>query len=95
MLRRHFWIIGIFTGLLLISSCSGTTPNSEDSMTNRNWGRSYGTAIYNQMLNPDAVKNLDPVEGLDGIAADNNVKKYEESFKQSEPQEVVNILKLQ
>jgi uncharacterized protein (DUF4213/DUF364 family) len=95
MLRRHFWIIGIFTGLLFISSCSGTTPNSEDSMTNRNWGRSHGTAIYNQMLNPDAAKNLDPVEDLDGIAADNNVKKYEESFRQSEPQEVVNILKLQ
>jgi hypothetical protein len=47
------------------------------------------------MLNPDAAKNLDPVEGLDGIAADNNVKKYQDSFKEQEPQEVVNILKLQ
>jgi hypothetical protein len=95
MLKRHFWIIGIFTALLLILGCSGTTPNSEDSMTNRNWGRSHGTATYNQMLNPDAAKNLDPVEGLDGIAADNNVKKYQDSFKETKPQEVVNILKLQ
>jgi hypothetical protein len=95
MLKRHFLIIGIFTGLLLISSCSGTTPNSEDSMTNRNWGRSHSTAIYNQMVNPDAGKNLDPVSGLDGTAADNNVKKYQESFKEKESQEIVNILKLQ
>jgi hypothetical protein len=95
MFKRHFLIIGIFTGLLLISSCSGTTPNSEDSMTNRNWGRSHGTAIYNQMLNPDAAKNLDPVSGLDGSAAENNVEKYKDSFKESGPKEVVNILKLQ
>jgi hypothetical protein len=64
-------------------------------MTNRNWGRSHGTAIYNQMLNPDAAKNLDPVSGLDGAAADNNVKKYQESFKEKESKEIVNILKLQ
>lgn len=95
MLKRHFWIIGIFIALLLISSCSGTTPNSEDSMTNRNWGRSQETAIYNQMLNADAAKNLDPVSGLDGTAAELNVKKYQESFKETEPQEIVNILKLQ
>jgi hypothetical protein len=95
MLKRYFLIIGIFIGLLFISSCSGTTPNSEDSMTNRNWGRSHGTAIYNQMLNPDAAKNLDPVSGLDGNAADNNVEKYQESFKETGPQEIVNILKLQ
>jgi hypothetical protein len=95
MLKRHFLIIGIFAGLLFIASCSGTTPYSKDSMTNRNWGISHGTAIYNQMLNPDAAINLDPVSGLDGTAADNNVKKYQDSFKETGPQEVVNILKLQ
>jgi hypothetical protein len=95
MLKRHFLIIGIFTGLLFIASCGGTTPYSQDSTIDRNWGRSHGTAIYNQMLNPDAAKNLDPVSGLDGVAAEHNVKKYQDSFKETRPQEVVNILKLQ
>ena len=80
MLKRHFLIIGIFTGLLFISSCSGTTPYSKDSMTDRNWGRSHGTAIYNQMMNPDADKNLDPVLGIDGSAAEYNVEKYKDMY---------------
>ena len=95
MLKRHFLITGIFSGMLFISSCIGTTPYSEDSLTNRNWGRSKETAVYNQMLNPDAAENLDPVLGLDGSASENNVEKYQNSFKESEPKEIVNILKLQ
>jgi len=95
MLKKDFLIIGIFAGLLFIVSCGGTTPYSQDSMTDRNWGRSHGTAIYNQMLNPDAAKNLDPVSGLDGVAAEHNVEKYQDSFKETGPKEVVNILKLQ
>jgi hypothetical protein len=93
MLRRHFLIIGIFSGMLFITSCAGTTPYSKDSLTNRNWGKSKETAIYNQMLNPDAAANLEPVSGLDGSAAENNVEKYQDSFKEAEPKETVNALK--
>ena len=92
MLKRYFLIIGIFSGMLFIVSCAGRTPYSEDSATNGNWGRSHQTAIYNQMLNPDAAQNLDPVLGLDGSAAQNNVEKYKESFKKTGPQEPVSIL---
>ncbi len=95
MFKRHFLIMGIFCGMLFFFNCAGTTPYSEDSLTNRNWGRSQETAIYNQMLNPDATKNLDPVSELDGSAAEASVEKYKESFKETEPQEIVNILKLQ
>ena len=95
MFKRHFLIIGIFSGMLFIASCAGTTPYSEDSLTNRNWGISKETAIYNQMLNPDAAQNLDPVSGLDGSASTNNVEKYKNSFKEAGPKEIVNILKLQ
>ena len=95
MLKRHFLIIGIFSGMLFITSCAGTTPYSEDSLTNRNWGKSKETAIYNQMLNPVAAENLDPVSGLDGSASANNVEKYKNSFKEAEQKEIVNILKLQ
>ena len=95
MLRKYLLIFGIVTGLIFVSSCTGTTPYHKESLLNRNWGRSYEAAIYNQMVNPDAGKNLEPVLNLDGVAADYNVDKYENSFKETGPKEAVNILKLQ
>ncbi len=95
MLKSYFLVIGIITGLLFVSSCSETTQLQSESLLDRNWGRSYETAIYNQVGNPDADKNLDPVIGLDGTAAEYNVDKHRESFKETEQKEIVNILKLQ
>jgi hypothetical protein len=40
-----------------------------NSLLNDNWGRSYETARFNQILNPEADQNLAPVEGLTGPAA--------------------------
>jgi hypothetical protein len=76
-------------------SCSGTTPTHKETLLERNWGRSYETVNYMQLLNPDAEKNLEPVVGLDGNASDSNVDKYRKSFKEEGQQEIVNILKLQ
>jgi hypothetical protein len=70
-------------------SCSGTP------VLDRNWGRSFETASYLQLVNPDADKNLDPVLNLDGAASQHNVDKYKTSFQKPEPKEIVNILKLQ
>ena len=95
MFNRCLMIIGIITIMLVMLSCSGTTPSHKETLLERNWGRSYETANYVQLLNPDAEKNLDPVVGLDGNASAYNVDKYQESFKETEPQEIVNILKLQ
>jgi hypothetical protein len=86
--------IGV-VGWLLLSGCSGTTPYSKESAVYQNWGKSFETAKYNQLLDPDAYKNLKPVEGLDGTAGHHNVNKYKESFKKDEPKESVTILKLQ
>jgi len=95
MLKKHFVIIGILAALLF-SAC-GTRSNlfQRDFMLEKNWGRSHETAKYNQILNPDAGKNLDPVIGLDGQASDYNMEKYKAGFKETEEAEVVNILKLQ
>jgi hypothetical protein len=95
MFKKYFLIVGIVTGLLFVASCSGTTPSHRGSLLDRNWGRSYEAAIYNQMVNPDADKNLEPVLNLDGAAAGYNVNKYKNSFKKTAPREIVNILKLQ
>jgi hypothetical protein len=75
----------------LLVGCSG----QQETLSDQNWGRSYQTAKYNQILNPDAGKNLNPVEGLSGNAAENSVEKYNDSFKEKSKQETVNILKLQ
>ena len=95
MLTRCLMFIGILATLLVMLSCNGTTSAHRESLLERNWGRSYETANYMQLLNPEAEKNLDPVEGLDGNASDYNVDKYRKSFREEGQQEIVNILKLQ
>jgi acyl-CoA reductase-like NAD-dependent aldehyde dehydrogenase len=67
----------------------------EETELDKNWGRSYETAKYNQIINPEAGKNINQVEGLEGNAADNAVEAYQKSFKQRKDQEVTTILKLQ
>jgi hypothetical protein len=61
----------------------------------RNWGRSLESMRYMQMVDPEAGKNLDPVEGLDGNASENTVNKYQKSFKETKQKESTTILKLQ
>jgi hypothetical protein len=47
------------------------------------------------MVDPEAGKNLEPVVNMDGVASENNVQKYRDSFKEGGEQETVNVLKLQ
>ena len=92
MVKKSLLIIGIIAAVSIISGCIGTTTYRSESMLNRNWGRSYETAIYNQMVNLDADKNLEPVLNLDGIASEHNSLKYKNSFKKTEAKEIVTIL---
>ena len=92
MVKKSLLIIGIIAAVSIISGCNGTTTYRSESMLNRNWGRSYETAIYNQMVNLDADKNLEPVLNLDGIASEHNSHKYKNSFKKTEAKEIVTIL---
>ncbi len=50
---------------------------------NKNWGKSYNTATAGEVMNPKASKNLNPVTGLDGSAAEAAMKKYTNSFSTS------------
>lgn len=81
--------------MAVVLSCSGTTPAADQSLLKRNWGRSFESMRYMQMVDPEAGKNLDPVLGLDGNAADHNIKKYQKSFKATEQTESTTILRLQ
>src|SRR5512139_232096 len=61
--------------IALLTGCSGGTGKTfqPETALDRNWGRSYESAKYNQIANPNAGKSLKPVEGLDGQPAANVV----------------------
>jgi hypothetical protein len=97
MFRKSLLLVAAvaFLAIGLIACSESGELIQRESLLDKNWGRSYEAAKYNQILNPDAGKNLNPVEGLDGVASENAVNKYDESFKEKKGSEVTNILKLQ
>ena len=92
MVGKYLKTLAIFGCVIFFSGCS---QMQNETLSAKNWGRSYETAKFNQIKNPDASNNLKPAVDLDGQAANNNVEKYQDSFKEKGSQETVNILKLQ
>ncbi|HTZ41539.1 MAG TPA: hypothetical protein VMB77_15395 [Syntrophales bacterium] len=66
-----------FTAGLLIS-CAAPTRVEMD------YGTSHKLQIVNQTANPDAEKNLAPVQGMDSEASANTVKRYHKEFEKPE-----------
>lgn len=62
-----------------LSACTHSAPVWEQS-----FGQSVRTAVALQTANPDAVRNADPVAGIDGRAAVAAQKRYEASFRAPE-----------
>ena len=50
------------------------------------YGTSYNLAKFNQIVNPEAEKNLKPVPGLDGVAAQKVVQRYQKDFEKAAPE---------
>lgn len=65
----------------LLSACAPTTPEWD-----ANFGNSVRTAFAQQIINPDASQNTDPVTGMDGRAARETIDRYQKSFKEPAPQ---------
>lgn len=59
---------------LITAGCAHYGALQED------YGKSYNMAKYNQILNPGASENLEPVMGLDSKAAEAATKNYIGSF---------------
>ncbi len=74
-MRGRYYAAIVFI-LLLIAGC-------HYGAINKDFGNSYKMQADGQILNPRAGKNVQPVTGLDGRAADTVVKKYVDSFVQS------------
>ena len=59
----------------LLAACASSTPRWD-----ARFGESVRGAIAAQVANPAAVRNQDPVAGLDGKAARAALERYEQSF---------------
>jgi hypothetical protein len=91
MLMRSLIGIGLMLAGMALLGCNGTYTGGQATFLESNWGRSFEAAKYHQMLNPDAGKDLNPVEGLDGRAAEKNMEQYHKSFETPVPQAVYNV----
>jgi len=71
-----------FVFILIICILSITSIGcTKYSKVDRYQGISFEAAKFNQILNPEARKNLEPVYGLDGQAAQKNIDKYRKDFE--------------
>jgi hypothetical protein len=77
MIKKSFILCGLIVLLSMSLGCAG----NRFSRLEKDYGRSFEEARFNQILNPEAEKNLEPVYGLDGVAAKNNVNKYQKDFE--------------
>ncbi len=76
--------IGLIAALSVFSGCGAT-------MLDKNWGKSFESAKSNQILNPEAGKNLEPVVGLDGQAAEITLGTYRKGFESEAAQEAYTL----
>ena len=65
---------------LCLTACA-STARQEESVS----GRSARATLASQIAHPEAVRNGDPVYGIDGAAALQAQQKYEKSFTKESP----------
>ncbi len=87
MFKNNIILIALTAVLsVMLWGCAGNLPKSQRTkMIDMNWGKSFESAKNNQILNPEAGMEPEPVVGLDGEAAGYNMKKYRDAFKKAEP----------
>lgn len=60
----------------LLAACMPLTPNLDS-----HFGEALNIAKAQQIVNPDAARNPDPVSGVDGQAAQAAMDSYNKTFK--------------
>lgn len=60
---------------LMLSACAATSPQAD-----ARFGQSVRAMLAAQVAQPDAVRNANPVNGIDGRAARAAQESYEHSF---------------
>jgi hypothetical protein len=75
-MRKYMYIIGIIASVSFTFGCAW-----QQSRVEMDYGTSYQLQKYGQTLNPEAEKNLAPVTGMSGQAAQNASEKYQKGFE--------------
>jgi hypothetical protein len=78
MTRKSF-LMGFVAIFFISAGCAGPTRLAMD------YGNSHKLSTLNQTLNAEAEKNLEPVMGLDGQAAQATMERYREGFEKAAP----------
>ena len=79
-MEKRFWFAtGMMALFLASAACAGPSRVEMD------YGTSAKLSKFNQILNPEAEKNLQPVTGLDGVAAKAVMDKYQKNFEKPAP----------
>lgn len=72
----------------VLAGCAATTPQIDARQ-----GTAARTMRVQQTLNPEASRNTDPVQGLDGKAAKGALDNYRDSFR-TPPSEASQVLSI-
>ncbi len=75
-MKRIFYCGAVLVTAVLFTGC-GTHMSRRDM----DYGTSYKLAKFNQVLDPAAEKNLEPVYGLSGQVAEKVLDKYMMTFE--------------
>ena len=76
-MKRFFVFIGLLALMFIFGSCA----RNGSSRVEEDFGTSFRLAKANQQLNPEAAKNIEPVTGFDGKAAQATLDKYRKDFE--------------
>lgn len=71
----------------LLAACAPLTPHLDS-----HFGDAVNIVKAQQIINPDAAKNPDPVYGVDGKSAESAMKSYDKSFKAPPPTTISNSI---
>lgn len=77
-MKREITVLAFGTALFILSGC--TTSRLETD-----FGTSHKLAIMEQTINPEAERNMKPVEGIDGQTAEAILDRYHRSFEKPVP----------
>ena len=80
------WLL-VICSIGLLTACAETTP-----YYNSKFGEATRYTFNQQIANPEAVNNNNPVKGIDGRAAHDAVENYQKSF--AEPDKASNTLNI-
>jgi len=71
-----YYSAALVIAVAFLGGCATQTSRLE-----MDYGTSYKLSKFNQMLDPAAEKNLEPVYGLNGQVAEKVIEKYEKGFE--------------